>query len=47
MREYDLIAGWYASERTNLIGVPDVAAFASALPRGSRVLDIGCGNGIR
>jgi SAM-dependent methyltransferase len=46
VREYDLIADWYASNRTDVIGVPEVTVFASALPRGSRVLDIGCGNGI-
>lgn len=46
MREYDLIAEWYASERTHLVGVPEAEALAASIPRGSRVLDIGCGNGI-
>ena len=46
MREYDLIAEWYASERTGSIGVPEVESLAAALPPGSRVLDVGCGNGV-
>jgi SAM-dependent methyltransferase len=46
MREYDLIAEWYASARGGATGVPDVAALASSLPRGARIADIGCGTGI-
>jgi SAM-dependent methyltransferase len=46
MREYDLIAEWYASERVDQTGVPQVTALASSIPRGSLVLDVGCGNGI-
>ena len=46
VREYDLIADWYASERIDQTGVPETAALASSIPAGSRVLDIGCGNGI-
>ena len=46
MREYDLIAGWYASERVDETGVPEVTALASSIPIGSLVLDVGCGNGI-
>lgn len=46
MREYDLIAEWYQSERHAEIGVAEVAEFAASLPSGARVLDIGCGNGI-
>jgi len=46
MREYDLIAEWYASVRVDSTGVPEVSALASSLPRGSLVLDVGCGNGI-
>jgi SAM-dependent methyltransferase len=46
LREYDLIAGWYASDRGNTTGVPEVVALAASLPAGSRVLDIGCGNGL-
>jgi ubiquinone/menaquinone biosynthesis C-methylase UbiE len=46
MREYDLIADWYASERVDETGVPEVSALASSIPTGSSVLDIGCGNGI-
>jgi SAM-dependent methyltransferase len=44
--EYDLIAEWYASVRIDTTGVPEATALASSLPRGSRVLDVGCGNGI-
>ena len=46
MREYDLIADWYASERSEQTGVPETAALASAIPPRSRILDVGCGNGI-
>ncbi len=46
MREYDLIAEWYASERIDQAGVPEITALSSSIPPGSRVLDIGCGNGI-
>lgn len=46
VREYDLIAEWYASVRIDTTGVPEATALALSLPRGSRVLDIGCGNGI-
>jgi SAM-dependent methyltransferase len=46
MREYDLIADWYASERSGPIGVPEAVAMASSLAAGSLILDLGCGNGI-
>ena len=46
MREYDLIAEWYASERVDQTGVPEATALASSIPRGSLVLDVGCGNGV-
>jgi SAM-dependent methyltransferase len=46
LREYDLIAEWYASERVDQTGVPETTALASSIPYGSRVLDIGCGNGV-
>ena len=46
MREYDLIAEWYASKRIDQIGVPEATTLASSIPRGSLVLDVGCGNGI-
>jgi SAM-dependent methyltransferase len=46
VREYDLIAEWYASERIDQIGVSEATTLASSLPRGSLVLDVGCGNGI-
>jgi cyclopropane fatty-acyl-phospholipid synthase-like methyltransferase len=46
MREYDLIAAWYASERVSQTGVPEATALAHSIAIGGRVLDIGCGNGI-
>lgn len=46
LREYDLIAQWFASERVDQTGVPEATTLASSIPRGSFVLDIGCGNGI-
>jgi ubiquinone/menaquinone biosynthesis C-methylase UbiE len=46
MREYDQIAEWYASERVDQTGVPEVKALASTIPPDARVLDIGCGNGV-
>jgi len=46
VHEYDLIAEWYRSERDDQTGVPEATALASLIPPGSRVLDIGCGNGI-
>ncbi|MGI8784347.1 MAG: class I SAM-dependent DNA methyltransferase [Acidobacteriota bacterium] len=46
MEEYDEIADWYAANRRPEVGVPDVADFARALAPGSKVLDLGCGNGI-
>lgn len=46
MREYDLIAEWYASERVDHTGVPEATSLASSIPSASLVLDIGCGNGI-
>jgi SAM-dependent methyltransferase len=46
LREYDLIAQWFASERVDQTGVPEATTLASSIPQGSFVLDIGCGNGI-
>ena len=46
MREYDLIAEWYTSERVDEAGIPEATTLASSIPRGSFVLDVGCGNGI-
>jgi ubiquinone/menaquinone biosynthesis C-methylase UbiE len=46
VREYDLIADWYASERVSQTGVPEATALAQSISTGGRVLDIGCGNGI-
>ena len=38
MREYDLSADWYASERSGPISVPETVALASSLPTGSLIL---------
>jgi ubiquinone/menaquinone biosynthesis C-methylase UbiE len=46
MREYDLIADWYPTDRSRAIGVAEALAVASLLPANSRILDIGCGNGV-
>jgi ubiquinone/menaquinone biosynthesis C-methylase UbiE len=45
LREYDLIADWYATRLESGIGVPEATSLAQSLPRGARVLDIGCGHG--
>lgn len=45
VREYDLIADWYRGDRSRSIGVRETLAAVAALPRGSRILDAGCGNG--
>lgn len=46
MREYDLIADWYAATRSDEAGFSETMALESELPRGALVLDIGCGNGV-
>ena len=45
VREYDLIAEWYRGDRSRSIGVREALDAVSSLPPGSRVLDLGCGNG--
>ncbi len=45
MREYDLIADWYRGDRSQSIGVRESLEAVASLPRGSRILDLGCGNG--
>jgi len=45
MHEYDLIADWYAHQRVDRTGVPEVLALAASIRRGAMVLDVGCGNG--
>jgi len=46
VREYDLIAQWYASARGRWAGVKEALDLVGSLPAGARVLDLGCGNGI-
>jgi SAM-dependent methyltransferase len=46
MREYDLIADWYQTDRSPTIGVAEALAVAATLAAGSRILDVGCGNGV-
>jgi ubiquinone/menaquinone biosynthesis C-methylase UbiE len=46
VREYDLIADWYSTDRDATIGVSQALAVAATLPSGSRILDVGCGNGV-
>jgi len=46
MREYDLIADWYPSDRGRTVGVAEALAVAATFPAHSRILDIGCGNGV-
>ena len=41
-----MIAEWYASQRTDATGAPEVTALLSALPASPLVLDVGCGNGL-
>ena len=46
MHEYDLIADWYATDRAGSVGVAEALAVAAMLPAHSRILDVGCGNGV-
>jgi cyclopropane fatty-acyl-phospholipid synthase-like methyltransferase len=47
MREYDLIADCYATEsRGRAVAVAEALAVAAMLPGNSRLLDVGCGNGV-
>jgi SAM-dependent methyltransferase len=46
MREFDQIIPWYSASRSVTVGAAQAAAFVEPLPKGSRVLDAGCGTGI-
>jgi SAM-dependent methyltransferase len=46
MREYDLISDWYPTDRGRTVGVAEALAVAATLPVRSRILDVGCGNGV-
>jgi cyclopropane fatty-acyl-phospholipid synthase-like methyltransferase len=46
LREYDLIADWYWSDRGRTVGVREALEVAATLRAGSRILELGCGNGV-
>src|SRR5262249_38623295 len=47
MREYDPTAYWYATESPGrTVGVAEALAVDAMLPANSRILDVGCGNGV-
>src|SRR5277367_3880018 len=46
MREYDLIADWYSTDRSRTFGVAEALAVVAPLPAHARILDVGCGNGV-
>jgi ubiquinone/menaquinone biosynthesis C-methylase UbiE len=46
VREYDLIADWYWTDRGRTVGVTEALAVAATFRVGSRILDLGCGNGV-
>lgn len=46
MREYDEIFDWYVAQRNPDVGIAEIAEFIRPLARGSKILDVGCGDGI-
>src|SRR5215472_16744086 len=46
MREYDLIADWFPTDRGRTVGVAEALAIAATLAVRSCILDVGCGNGV-
>ena len=46
MREYDLIADWFPTDRGRTVGVVEALAIAATLPVRSCILDVGYGNGV-
>jgi ubiquinone/menaquinone biosynthesis C-methylase UbiE len=46
VREYDLIADWYGSDRGRIVGVREALAVAATPRAGSRILELGSGNGV-
>jgi len=45
MYNYDEIFDWYATARSREIGIMDIEKFTSFLSPGSKILDLGCGDG--
>src|SRR4051794_25880995 len=45
MREYDLIADWYASDRGRTVGVAEALAVAATLPTRSRTVPVSASSG--
>jgi SAM-dependent methyltransferase len=46
MHSYDLIHDAFVASRSSTIGLAEVTRFVEGLPRGARVLDVGCGDGV-
>jgi len=46
VHEYDLIAEWYARDRSLITGVPEVTSLVASLAADASVLDVGCGTGM-
>ena len=46
MRDNDLIADWSSTDRGRTAGVGEALAVTATLRAGSRILDLGCGNGV-
>ena len=46
LRDYDFIFDWYVTERSPLIGLPEIQKLAASLAPRARILDLGCGTGI-
>lgn len=45
MDEYDKIVDWYAANRQSNIGIEEIARLMATIEPGTKVLDLGCGNG--